>query len=236
MGISILELVLRRLREANFTADVAFPGQKYPRLTEPVAAVHISRVDRSNLSVTVEVNIICPAELGGSRCELEALQATEVLRWAGATCIQNGCSYDGVAQVYVVPVSATFTGITEADNCSLGPGFSVYINNLLMPYAVSFQAEQVRENKAQYVMGETAPVGISQGSWVWNIRLEELIPGGNGETRDSAEPVQIRIESDAVSEVYYHCRWTSVRREFTREGLRRIRSGIAMMREDIIDG
>ena len=39
MGISILELVLRRLREAKFTADVAFPGQKFPQITKPVAAV-----------------------------------------------------------------------------------------------------------------------------------------------------------------------------------------------------
>ena len=45
MGISILELVLRRLREAKFTADVAFPGQKFPQITKPVAAVHIEKVD-----------------------------------------------------------------------------------------------------------------------------------------------------------------------------------------------
>ena len=71
MGISILELVLRRLREENFIADVAFPGQKYPVITEPVAAVHIEKVDRANLTVTVEVNIICPAESGGAYCEVE---------------------------------------------------------------------------------------------------------------------------------------------------------------------
>ena len=68
MGISILELVLRRLREENFIADVAFPGQKYPMIKEPVAAVHIEKVDRANLTVTVEVTILCPAETGGTRC------------------------------------------------------------------------------------------------------------------------------------------------------------------------
>ena len=58
MGISILELVLRRLREAKFTADVAFPGQKFPQITKPVAAVHIEKVDRANMTVTVEGNEI----------------------------------------------------------------------------------------------------------------------------------------------------------------------------------
>ena len=52
MGISILELVLRELRQSQFTADIAYPGQKYPVLKEPVAAVHLQKVDRANLSVT----------------------------------------------------------------------------------------------------------------------------------------------------------------------------------------
>jgi hypothetical protein len=236
MGISILELVLRRLREENFLADVAFPGQKYPVITEPVAAVHIEKVDRSNLTVTVEVSIICPAELGGAYCEVEALRATEVLRWAGAVCIQNGCEYDGRAQVYVVRVLATFTCITEADDCVMGPGFRVFVGSNLMPFAVSFEAEQVSDIEAQYVMGEDDPIGIRNGSRLWKLRLEELIPGGNVEASDPETSFQMRIESDTVTETYYHCRWTSHRREFTRQGLRRIRTGISMERQEANNG
>lgn len=232
MGISILELVLRRLREENFTADAAYPGQKYPLITEPVAAVHIEKVNRSDLSVTVEVNIICPASMGGAQAELEALRATEVLRWAGAECTQQGCNYDGAAQVYVVPVLATFTGITAENSFTLGPGFSVYMNNTMMPFAVSFQAEQTVENEAHFEIGETAPIGISQGGWVWKIRLEELIPSGNYEAAIASELFELRVDSETVTETYYHCRWTNVRREFSREGLRRIRTGIAMLREE----
>ena len=58
MGISILELVLRRLRDENFQADVAYPGQVFPQISQPVAAVHIEKVDRANLTVTLEINII----------------------------------------------------------------------------------------------------------------------------------------------------------------------------------
>ncbi len=232
MGISILELVLRRLREENFTADAAYPGQKYPLITQTVAAVHIEKVDRSDLSVTVEVNIICPASMGGTQAELEALRATEVLRWAGAECVQQGCSYDGAAQVYVVPVQATFTGITAEDSFTLGPGFSVHINDTLMPFAVSFQAEQELENEAHFEMGERAPIGISQGGWVWTIKLEELIPNGNLEAVTASELFEVKVANDTVTETYYHCRWTQVQREFTREGLRRVRTGISMLRED----
>ncbi len=230
MGISILELVLRRLREENFIADVAFPGQKFPVISEPVAAVHIEKVDRANLTVTVEVNIICPAALGGTFCEVEALRATEVLRWEGATCIQQGCEYDGLAQVYVVSILATFTCITEADDCTMGPGFRVYLAENQVTFAVSFQAEQVLDNEVRHEMGEVAPIGISSGGWYWKFQLEELIPAGNWESAHPEGTFQLRIETATKQETYYHCRWTSVRREFTRQGLRRIRTGISLLR------
>lgn len=233
MGISILELVLLRLREEGIQADIAYPGQKYPRITQPVAAVHIEKVDRANLTVTVEVNIICPAAMGGTACELEALRATEILRWARAVCVQNKCSYDGVSQVYVVPVLATFTGITEADDCTIGPGFRVFLNEIVQPYVISVSGEELGGFGAEHVMGQSLPAGVSQGSCIWNIQLEELIPAGSGQTAEPEGAFQMKIVTDVKTEVYYHCRWTSIRREYTKEGLRRIRKGIAMLREEL---
>ena len=142
MGYSILELVLQVLREAGFTADVAYPGQKVPRISDTVAAVHIEKVDRANLTVTLGVSILAPASKGGTACEVDALRATEMLRWSGAVCVQNGCRYDGVAQVYVVEVLATFTGVTETDDCKIWPGFYVYINDRLQRYTVAFTDEE----------------------------------------------------------------------------------------------
>lgn len=233
MGYSILELVLRRLREANYTADIAYPGQKFPQIMDTVATVHIEKVDRAQLTVTVEVNIICPAEMGGTVCEVEALRATEILRLAGAVCVQNGCSYDGVAQVYVVPVLATFTGSTESDECALGPGFDVYINEIRQPFATRFYEEETFGFQAEYVMGQSAPEGISPGKELWTIQLEELIPIGGPETTEPSAAFEIKVESALKTEKYFHCRWTSIQREFTREGLRRVRRGISMARVEV---
>ena len=233
MGISILELVLRELRQANFVADIAYPGQKYPVLTEPVAAVHLQKVDRAGLTVTVEVNIICPAALGGTACEVEALRATEALRWSGAVCIQNGCTYDGVSQVYVVSILATYTCITDEDNCVLGPGFEVYINGIYQPYVYAFSEEEVQQRNVEFEMGEAAPTGISQGRYYWNIVLEDLMPAGTPETMEPKAAFELKIVTDTKTEMYYHCMWTTVRREFTHEGLRRIRKGVAMLRQEV---
>jgi len=232
LGYSILELVLRRLREANFTADIAFPGQKFPRIEDTVAAVHIEKVDRANLEVTVEINIICPASMGGTVCEVKALEATEVLRWSGAVCVQNGCTYDGIAQVYVVSVLATFTGVTEADDCMVWPGFYCYVDNQLHRFAIGFTSVEETGATAEYVIGEAAPIGTSMGTPAWEIQLEELIPVGSPEYASPSGPCTVVIETDQKKETYSGCRWTQVRREMTKRGLRRIRKGIALQRKE----
>ena len=229
MGISILELVLQELREAEFTADVAFPGQKYPPITDTVAAVHIQKVDRASLSVTVEVNILCPAAMGGTACEVEALRATEVLRWAGAECIQNGCQYDGMAQVYCVSVLATFNCVTGAEECTMGPGFTLYLNEIENPYVVSFTGEKTVEWEPAYEIGENKPVAVSQGSILWKITLEESVPAGSVEVTQPVSGFRIRlVKSSGFTESYTDCYWTSEKRIYTREGLRRVRTGFAM--------
>ena len=232
MGYSILELVLRRLREDGFTADIAFPGQKFPQISDTVAAVHIEKVDRANLEVTVEISIICPASMGGTVCEMRALRATEVLRWSGAVCVQNGCTYDGIAQVYVVSVLATFTGMTEAEDCTVWPGFYCYVDNQIHRFAIGFTAEQQTGAAAQYVIGEAMPIGTSLGTAAWEISLEELIPVGSPEFDSPSEPCVVKILTDQKTEVYSGCRFTTIRREFTKQGLRRIRKGVALSREE----
>ena len=232
MGYSILELVLRRLREDGFTADIAFPGQKFPQISDTVAAVHIEKVDRANLEVTVEISIICPASMGGTVCEMRALRATEVLRWSGAVCVQNGCTYDGIAQVYVVSVLATFTGMTEAEDCTVWPGFYCYVDNQLHRFAIGFTAEQQTGAAAEYVIGEAMPIGTSLGTTAWEITLEELIPVGSPEFDSPLDPCVVKILTDQKTEIYSGCRFSTIRREFTKQGLRRIRKGVALTREE----
>lgn len=230
MGISILELVINRLREEQFTADVAYPGQKFPPLTGPVAAVHIDKVDRASLTVTLEVNILCPASMGGTQCELEALRATEILRWLGAVCVQNGCIYDGVAQVYAVAVTATFTAVTEAESYRIGPGFYVYINDFRHPFVTGFSAREDLVAEQHFAMGEKAPVGILREQGQWQLELEELIPAGSEEAAEPTPDFELKVITDVKTEIYSHCDWTSVSRTFTRDGLRRIRKGFALHR------
>lgn len=232
LGNSILGLVVQKLREGNIAADTGYPGQKFPAITGPVAAVHLEKVDRANQTVTVEVDILCPASLGGAGCELEALRATELLHRAGAACIQSGCSYDGAGQVYAVAIQATFTASATAGGYAMGPGFTVFIAEEQQPWAAAFSSEETAQNEVQYGMGESEPVGISSGSRLWEITLEEQIPTGAEEAPEPDADFNLKIVTDSKTEIYTGCRWVSLRREFSGAGLRRIRRGIAMSREE----
>lgn len=237
MGISILELVLRELRDGGFTADVAYPGQKYPPITETVAAVHIAEVDRANMTVTVEVTVICPAVLGGTVCETEALRATEVLRWAGANCVQKGCDYDGMAQVYCVDILATFTCITEADDCAMGPGFSVFVDDMQLDFVTAFSNESVRTVECCYEMGEDFPAGLSTGRGRWEITIVEVIPAGSEEVIYSDFATAVRVEKcNGETEIFRDCLFNSIKRENTNGGMKRTWKGTAMARAVKISG
>lgn len=231
MGYSILELVLRRLREEGFTVSVAYPGQMFPQITDTVAAVHIKKVERSTLTVTIEITMVCPANLGGNRCEMDALRATEILRWSGAECVQNDCTYDGVAQVYMVSILATYTGVTEENSCTIWPGFYCYVDNRYHRYAVDFQTEQTSDVQIVRQIGSAQTLTLHPGEQLWQLRLEELIPSGSEEAAEPTGDFNVKIISDLTTEIYYNCRWTSVQRQRSREGLRRIRKGYALRRE-----
>lgn len=228
---SILEMVLRRLRGEGFNASVAYPGQMFPQITETVAAVHIDKVERSELKVTVEITMVTPAALGGTRCEMDALRVTEILRWDGAVCVQNGCTYDGVAQVYMVSILATYIGVTEADSCTIWPSFHCFINGKYHRYAIDFQAEQIRDVHLVYEPEQKDPVGFCPGEEVWKIRLEELVPAGSEEAWLADGEFNIEIGSELMTETYRNCWWTTVYRQRNRQGLRRIRTGYARSRE-----
>lgn len=233
MGSSILELVLGKLREAQFSADAAYPGQKFPEITHTVAAVHIARVDQAKQTVTVGVIVVSPASAGGTACEREALRAAEVLSSAGAECIQNGCRYDRRSQVYTVEISASFPGTAGADSCTIGPRFQVCIGQARLKFVTSFEALLRQDYQAEYAMGEELPVGFSRKRELWEITLRELVPDGTPEGDEPEAPFTLTVFNDWGTESFQNCRWTSVRRERTREGLRKTRTGIAALRKEL---
>lgn len=231
MGNSILELVLRHLQEDGFTVCGAYPGQMFPQIKEPVAAVHIEQVDRAKLTVTLEISLLYPGRLGGSACELEALRITESLRSTGAVCIQKGCTYDGASQLYTVSILATYTGVTETGDCKIWPGFYCYVAEKRLPFIQSFTAERTTDVQPVYSLKAVAPWGLTSGKQLWQLEIQEQIPVGEAEIQAPEGEFSLRLETDPLTEIFTGCRWTSVKRQRSKEGLYRVCKGYALNRE-----
>ena len=232
MGSPILESVLHCLEEAGFFAIAAYPGQKFSQIVGLVAAYHLHKVDTGSRTATVEVTVFCPADLGGSACEAAALKATTALQAIGAACVQNGCAFDGIHRLYSVSILATFVGIPEGTDCTMGNGFYIQLNDVYQPWAVSFTEEKVQEQTPEFATRSPVGVTITPGHYYWKIQMEELVSPGFQETAEPAGEFQLRLVQGDRSQLFHPCRWTSVTRSLSPEGLRRIRKGIALMREE----
>lgn len=229
--MGILERVLQRLREAGFPAEPAYSGQKHTAVTKPVAAVHIGKVDRGAYQTTVAVSILCPAGMGGTACEEAGLRAVEALHGDGAVCTMQGCKYDGLTRTFSVAIQAVYTIMAAGEEEQEEPGFSVSIDGQVLPYALEFTAEEEHKHELRYAMGERIPKAVSLGSGRWNICLVERIPFEGEVTTEQTGLFSIQVIGMHGSESYLDCVWTSVKREFTRQGLLCTRKGIAVRRE-----
>jgi len=232
LGNGILEKVRQALEGAGFSAGEAYPGGKMLQITGPVAAFHLHRVDSGTRTATVEVTVLCPGEMGGSACEAEALKAASALQAAGAVCVQKGCVYDGGCRLYSVSILASFEAVTDNGACITGLDFQVEVNDVPLPWALVFSEERVQEQTLEFATRSSLPVAITPGSCCWNIRLEELVPTGAQETAEPEGEFRLRVRRGGRSELYGPCRWSSVTRSFSAEGLRRISKGLALTRKE----
>ena len=234
----ILQQVLTALKNGGFAAELAYPGRKMPQITGPVAAVHMAKVDSAALTSTVSVTILSPGELGGSACEAEAMEAMELLLGCGAVCVQEGCVYDRVSQLYAVEIRTAFTSVSqsEEEETPAGPGFFVSINGVRHGCAVAFQSEETRDYTAEYVTTEPLPMANGTGMVQWSLRLEEQIPVGTAEPAEPSPGFSLVVTTGAKTETYTGCQWTSVSREYSSQGLRRLRKGFALKREETANG
>lgn len=217
----MLNTVLDQLRSAGFRAEPAYPGRRIPEIDGIVAAVHIRKADPIQATLTVEVTVIAPEAEGGTACELEALGAMEALCLGGAVCTQSGCEYDSLGRVYSVTILAEYPGFVLGNPCALGPGVRLFIGDEEVEHAVSFTMEKTSDPKWLQEMGTGEPVEMRMGTWVWKLRLEELLPMGSAAVSQPTENFTMRLRGQR-EETYTGCCWTSVSYEYTPRGVREV--------------
>ena len=223
--------MLEQLRRAGFQADIAYPGQRIPDIRQQVAAVHIQKTDPIQSTLTLEVTIHAPETEGGTACELAALRAMEALCQGGGICTQSGCKYDAQGRTYSVTILAEYTGVIWDTPCALGPGIRLTIGQEAVEHAVSFAMEKTSDPEWIREMGSQVPVEMHRGTWVWKLRLEELLPMAVMDASLPQESFTLKIQGGNSTGTYTNCCWTSVSYEYTPRGVRRIRNGFVLQKE-----
>lgn len=222
MGRPDLKKVIDGLQEQGYRTDRAFPGERMPHIQKPAVAVALQKEEET--SQTLAVTVLYPENMGGSACEDDAQLVAGFLRSMGYACVQEHCQYDGKSDRFYVRILATWS-----DELA-GLPYSVSIEGTLMQHTTGFTAEQKTETLAIGAMGQAEPAGFVAAAQPWTVKLEELIPRDAVEPEDPGEPFAMIVRRGAIGEYYQGCRWISNHREDTWEGLRRVRTGVALTR------
>ena len=207
--MGILSQVLQTLKDGGFRVDHAWPGQKMPAIIDTVAAVSLCKADLQAQTVTVQVTILCPAEMGGSACEEAALNAAQILQKLSGCVTVSSCEFDGRTGLFSVPVTVSFVPEEEEE---AQPIISCTLGLAKLWHVVSFTTQR----EVEVLVPEIEDAA-------WHFRLEEFFPTGTDEEAWPEEPFYVVNGK----EILLNCTWTSHKRVREPDGIRQIREGIA---------
>ena len=212
-----LKTVIAGLQDQGYRTGRAFPGERMPHIQRPAVAVALQKEESG--SQTLAVTVLYPESMGGGACEDDARVVAGFLRGMGYECVQEHCQYDGKSDRFFVRILATWNDV-QAD-----APYTVTVGENLMRYTTSFQAEQ-KINVEDWDGRD----GENSASAPWTLTLEEMIPRDVEEPEDVAVPFVLTVSRGTVEESYSDCCWSSYNRLDTQEGLRKVRTILALKR------
>lgn len=229
MGYELLEALAELLRKTGLQAGEEYPGYQQPELDGPTAAVGLRELDASAGLVRYNVRILSPRILGGWCCQIWAARAAQTLSRAGMTCESREMEYLSGSDCFCVTMTAAQAVISGPEGWMPGKALQVCCGEAEEPGVVSFTA--VRDQGRQIIGAfcQSEPVGISSGRGGWKL---ELIQQGDRMPEPAAEPFVLTVRDRDREWVYTGCGWNEERYEHTGQGLRLIRRGFALGREE----
>lgn len=217
-----LNSVIIGLQEQGYRTSRAFPGERMPHIQKPAVAVALQKEESG--SQTLAVTVLYPESMGGGACEDDAQVVAGYLRGMGYECVQEHCQYDGKSDRFFVRILAIWKDV-QAD-----APYTVSIEGELARYTTAFSAEQKTEVAVVGAMGSGAVIGFSGKQQPWVLVLEELIPRDVEEAEEPAVPFELSVCRGVVEECYGGCCWTNHLRQDTQEGLKKVRTAVALTR------
>ena len=219
MGQSVIEYVVQLLIDGGIRAAAALPPGSLLRVTEPVAAVSLAGADSEKSSVTVLVEIVGPERLGGSACQLKALDACDILAASGASCRQGSCSFLNKGNLFCVPVTVICYGENSSNGWVPAQKLTVRLGQMALKNVVGFSVEQMLDE-----------VHTSLSQMPWKFAVEEFFPWSTAEIRNPTEPFELTVSMGGKTEQYHGCEITWRQQTAEKDGVRQNWGGTATER------
>ena len=227
MGYELLEDLAQLLRQAGLKAGEEFPGSQQPRVEEPTAAVGLRALDIPAGAVRYNVRILSPRLLGGWCCQVWAARAVEALDAEGMTCETGQMEYLSGSDCFCVTVTASQRVVSGPERWTAG-GLRVFCGEGELAGVESFTAVRDQGRRILGTMGTGAAVGITPGREGWSLELVQRTDSAE----EAEEPFVLTVREGQRESRYTGCCWNEERYEHTGRGLRLIRRGFALGREE----
>ena len=229
MVYGLLEELRALLEQAGIPAGEEYPAGERVEIVSPVAAVGLRELDCANAVARFSVRVLSPRILGGWCCQQKAALAAQVLHRAGMGCSAAEMDYLSGSDCFCITMTAAQAVISGPEGWVPGVGLTVLCRETEVEGVVSFTARRDRGRRLIGAFCQSEPVGITSGRDGWQL---ELVQQGDRTPEAVEEPFTLTVwAGDRVSR-YSGCCWNEERYEHTGQGLRQIRQGFALGREE----
>ena len=229
MVYGLLEELKALLEADGIPAGEEYPAGERVEILSPVAAVGLRELDCANAVARFSVRILSPRILGGWCCQVWAARAVEALHGAGMTTSVGEMEYLSGSDCFGILVDAAQSVVIGPEGWMPGSSLKVFCGEWEQVGVQSFTAVRDQGRRILGTTGYGRAVGVTQGREGWELELIQQVDRAPDPTE---EPFVLTVrDGDRVCR-YTGCCWNEERYEHTDRGLRLIRRGFALGREE----
>ena len=229
MGYELLQALAELVRGAGLPAGESHPGTGAPQVEAPMAAVGLLGLDIPAGLAKFQVRVLSPRILGGWCCQVWAARVTQILCEGGLTCTAEEMEYLDGCDCFCVTVRADQPVVPMNGGWAARGRMQVFCGEKEQTGVESFTAVRDQGRRVQGATGQREPIAITPGRDGWKI---ELIQRVDRTPEPVGEPFTLKVREGDRESRYTGCCWNEERYEHTARGLRLIRRGFALRREE----
>ena len=233
MGEQWLNDVMAALRQAGWSVEAGYPGRGSIPVEGAVAVVNLSKGDTRQMYVGITVGVLVPRSQGLAQCQRLAAQAAVLLSGVGGDWSFSGWEYDSRLDCFQVDVQGEARFSNQEGQEIQVQGYEIALDGEVQQWVTEFTARKNGQRRMLRPHAQRVPEGITPPMGGWSIELEQLIPLGVAEPEETADGFTLTARSGDRGVKYLQCCWGEYESHHMDSGIRIIRRGFALEREEV---